>query len=145
MPKIEGLQRVISALQAKAAAATKDTDVSVVVGYTAAYALYVHEDLSKAHGDAYNEKWADDIAAGRKTSRGSGQQAKFLEQPMRERKEELRAIVTKALQQGKTMGQALLLAGLALQRWSQQICPVDTGVLRESAFTRLETGTGSVG
>lgn len=36
------------------------------------------------------------------------------------------------------MAQALLLAGLRLQRESQLLCPVLTGNLRNSAFTRVE-------
>ena len=36
------------------------------------------------------------------------------------------------------MGQAMLKAGLFLQAASQRLCPVDTGNLRASAFTRLE-------
>lgn len=36
--------------------ASKDK-VSVIVGYTAAYAIYVHEDLTKRHGKAYNDAY----------------------------------------------------------------------------------------
>jgi len=81
----------------------------VVVGYTANYAAYVHEDLSKAHGQEFNVKHRDEIAkagqwssnintkrttfklrgqagtaAGGMFPRGENQQAKFLESPARE-------------------------------------------------------------
>ncbi len=61
----------------------------IVVGYTAGYAVYVHEDLEKAHGTAFNEKYAEQIADPKNKqfhSRGSNQQAKFLEQPARQLK-----------------------------------------------------------
>ncbi len=57
-----------------------------VVGYTSDYAVYVHEDLEKAHGEIYNQKYAAEIADPnnkRFHSRGPNQQAKFLETPMR--------------------------------------------------------------
>ena len=69
-------------------------DTDVIVGYTANYAVYVHEDLNKAHGMQFNEKYAAEIAAAQGTPRGTAQggmfqrgkdqQAKFLERPARE-------------------------------------------------------------
>ena len=41
---------------------------------------------------------------------------------------------------GHVLAQALLAAGLRLQRESQMLVPIDTGNLRASAFTRLEQG-----
>jgi len=67
------------------------------VGYTASYALYVHENLDALHGAAYNAEYAEEIASSKKRKK-SGQfvkagkrfrkkrpqeQAKFLEQPVR--------------------------------------------------------------
>ena len=91
----------------------------VVVGYTANYAVYVHEDLEANHPN--------------------GGQAKYLEQPAREMQKQFSEIVLKAMQGGASMLQGLLLAGLALQRASQQLVPVDTGNLKNSAFTRKDT------
>lgn len=89
--------------------------VEVRVGYTAAYALYVHENLDALHGAAFNEAHADRISGtkGRKKmrkakgvsgihnpfdhSRGENQQAKFLEQPARELQPEMRAILREAM------------------------------------------------
>ena len=70
----------------------------IVVGYAQGYAVYVHEDLEKAHGAAFNEKYAELIAdPGNKRfrSRGPNQQAKFLEQPARE----LRPVILKIIHQ----------------------------------------------
>lgn len=71
-----------------------------------------------------------------------GKSAKFLEIPARQLSSDgtLANIVKQAKLSGKTTAQALLLAGLRLQRDSQALCPVLTGVLRASAFTRLTEG-----
>jgi hypothetical protein len=97
-------------------------DTDIVVGYTAKYAVYVHEDLSKAHGKEFNIKHADEIArAGRWSSslktgkttfkpkkglqkgtaqggmfpRGENQQAKFLEQPARQYRRKIIKMIQK--------------------------------------------------
>ncbi len=62
------------------------------VGYTAEYAIYVHENLDALHGDDYNTVYRRDIAAGRKRARGSGQRAKFLEDAIRENEFEIKDI-----------------------------------------------------
>lgn len=118
MANVEGLQKVVAALRARAAEANKASQASVAVGYTAAYAVFVHENLEAKHKE--------------------GKQAKFLEGPARAFQAVLAGIVREALQKGKTVAQALLLAGLRLQRESQLVVPIDTGNLRASAFTRLE-------
>ena len=93
--------------------------VDVIVGYTASYAAYVHEDLTKAHGKDFNIKHADEIAragemkttksgrqvfkpklkmgtaAGGMFPRGENQQAKFLEKPARDNRMILLNIIAK--------------------------------------------------
>ena len=91
--------------------------VKVVVGFTANYALWVHENVGA------------NFRVG---------QAKFLEQPARVEEPQMLSIVGKVLGSGKGMVQALTLAGLFLQRKAQQLTPVDTGNLKASAFTRRE-------
>ena len=66
----------------------------VRVGYTAAYAVIVHEVLEAAHGEEYNQKYAAEIASGAQYwykgawrtyhRRRPQEQAKFLEQPLRD-------------------------------------------------------------
>lgn len=81
---------------------TKGTRASTVVtvGYTADYAVFVHENEKAAHGEEYNRKYAEQIRKakdrrkkGTKASvrpRGPGQKAKFLEDPaVRNRKKVL--------------------------------------------------------
>lgn len=90
-------------------------DPTVKVGYTAQYAIYVHENLEANHPN--------------------GGQAKFLEQPARELKPVLKTIIQNSMKRGSTMEQGMLLAGLHLQGESQKLVPVDTGNLKASAFT----------
>lgn len=117
MAVIQNLERLVSKLRAKATQANKDANASVVVGFTQSYGIYVHENLEAVHPVG---------------------QAKFLEQPFREMRNVLYRIVSEAVRHGKTMAQGLLLAGLRLQREAQKLCPVDTGALKGSAFTRVE-------
>lgn len=120
--KIQNLKSLRDKLRARAAKAKKDLDGAVLVGYTAQYAIYVHENVEAKHEVG---------------------QAKFLEQPARELRPVLMKIVIEAVKAGRTILQGLLLAGLRLQRESQKLCPVDTGNLKNSAFTRIEGGNGS--
>jgi len=91
-----------------------------LIGYTAEYALYVHEDLEARHK--------------------VGKSAQFLMTPYRElvASGEISKILGTAAKHGVPLERALYTAGLRIQRESQKIVPVDTGNLRGSAFTRLE-------
>lgn len=90
---------------------------SAKVGYTQSYGIYVHENLDAHHPVG---------------------QAKFLESPFNRLRPMLYDIVVTAVRRGATVAQAVLMAGLRLQRESQQLVPVDTGALKGSAFTELE-------
>lgn len=116
--RVEGLNRVMDSMGARKKKALKEGAVSkFLVGYTAPYATFVHENLEAHHPN--------------------GGQAKFLEQPMRENARDYRFTITAALRAGKSMRQALLLAANRLKADSQKLCPVDTGKLVLSAFIRL--------
>ena len=93
-------------------------DPTVQVGYTAQYAIYVHENLEANHPN--------------------GGQAKFLEQPARELQPVLAKIISNSMKSGSTLEQGMLMAGLHLQGESQKLVPIDTGNLKASAFTRLQ-------
>ena len=56
-----------------------------------------------------------------------------------------RRLRRKAKTYGKATVRGLLKAGLHLQRVSQQLVPVDTGALKNSAFTRQEGDDVTVG
>ncbi len=112
---------------------------SAIVGYTASYALFVHESGS--------EKLTPVAGADRKRGRDvkgrftkGPKQSKYLEQPARElaNSGELARIVRKAAKRRVKLGKALVLAGLRIQQDSQEIVPIETGNLKGSAFTREE-------
>jgi len=80
----------------------KGVRTDVVVGYTALYAAYVHEDQSAAHGAAFNLKYATEIAkyGGRHKTyfrRGENQKAKFLEDPAKAKRPEILAIIARSM------------------------------------------------
>jgi hypothetical protein len=118
MAKLEGVDKLLTQLRGLAAKAKVDDKATATVGFTASYAIYVHEDLQANHPN--------------------GGQAKFLEQPARALRQELGKIIIDMMLKKKTLSQAVLVAALRLQRESQKLCPVDTGYLRASAFTRLD-------
>lgn len=140
MAEVRNLQRLMAKLDRKVAQAITDSEVSAVVGFTAAYALYVHENM---------EIWPPGMRLrGQPRPKGRGYfwdpqgkaQPKFLEQPARQLAGNgtLGSIIVQVLRSGKTVAMALLTAGLRLQREAMELVPVDTGNLRASAFTRIE-------
>ncbi len=108
---------------------------SVITGFTAAYALYVHENMEMK-------------LAGQPRPKGRGfywdpqgiSGPKFLEGPARELSNsgELSRIFTAIVKAGRTITQGLLACGFRIQREAQKRVPVDTGNLKASAFTRAE-------
>lgn len=144
---VDGLEKKIEEL----GRANKDK-CSIAVGYTANYALHVHENIEMRwrgfprsgevrliKGIAYTG-----YSAGSKKGNywdgtgGATGQAKFLEQPFRELRDEMSRLLTVALGNGATLEQSLYIIGLRLQRESQLLVPVDSGNLKASAFTRKD-------
>ena len=117
MPSMTNIKSVQNKLLKLANRYHTEGQMSVVVGYTANYAVYVHE---------------------RQARHAPGKQWKFLEQPARQMAGTLGDIVGTSLKHGTKLLQALYLAGMRLQRESQMIVPVKTGNLRGSAFTAKE-------
>lgn len=118
MATVANIERVTQVLNRKKARLAPRQASSYAVGFAAPYALYVHEDLTKAHP--------------------RGGQAKFLEEPMRTRSLDLATTGNQALRNGKSIDEALLAAGNQLLKFAQALCPVDTGRLRNSGYVRLE-------
>lgn len=114
MAKIEGVDRLMRKLKARELSSKEGDDVSVIFGYTANYAIYVHENLEAAHTNG---------------------QSKFLEQPFRELQDEFRRMIVESKKKGHSLEEALVLCALKLQRESMQLVPVASGNLRGSAFT----------
>lgn len=152
----------VRALAAKASATTPGQQVEVTVGFTAEYALWVHENMEiwppgmrlrglPRGGGLYRDKDGVVRVSERilKTGTIGGKhrgfywdpqgkaQPKFLEGPARELPPEFARMMVASMRAGQTLAQALLQCGLRLQREAQQRVPVDTGTLKASAFTRL--------
>ena len=115
--QINGLDRVQAKLTAMGQRSVGPGRVSVVVGYTASYSLHVHENLESHHPVG---------------------KAKYLEDPAREYAGVLGEIISETYKETKDLHQSLLVAGLRLQRESQVQVPIDTGNLKNSAFTEKE-------
>ncbi len=81
----------------------KGLKVAVIVSYSTEYALFVHEDLEAAHGSVFNTKYATEISnAGPNHkfffNRGTNQQAKFLEVPLRKLRRRMASIVVREME-----------------------------------------------
>jgi len=130
--RIEGLKKLNQTLRKLQTAYGSSTKVSVAVGYTVAYAVYVHENTQM--------KWKG--LPRRPPAHGvywEVGQPKFLEEPARTMQSELKAQVVRTLENGIAHGkkvslvQALVLAGNRLMAASQKLAPVETGDLKGSA------------
>lgn len=118
--EIDGGPQLFAKIRAINEKTKKDFQKRVEIGYSAYYAIYVHEDLSMNHPN--------------------GGEAKFLEKAIRKisKMGELGRIVKRKLEQGLTIGEALLAVGLRIIEVSNEIVPVDTGFLRDSAFVNVK-------
>lgn len=108
--EVDGVAEVTAALGRFAARAGR-TAVSVSVIYDTPYAIFVHEDLTKHHPVG---------------------QAKFLEAPSRSRAQDMARAAAAAWKAGQTWPQCLRAAAQVLLEASQQLVPVDTGLLKAS-------------
>lgn len=115
--KVEGLTALKGNLDRLAKKSKREDDGAVIVGFTQSYAVHVHE-----------------VQAMHKVG-----QWKYLETPARQMSKELKGIVVEVMAKGKSLLKGLLVAGLRLQRESQQLVPVDTSALKASAFTAIES------
>lgn len=114
-----GLDKLTAVLTARKLTGKRDSNLRLVVGFTAEHAIVVHEDLSAFH------------AIG---------QAKYLEQPMRENRAVYARIVRDKMKQGRSLRQAMLAAGYELLRDARALVPVDTGELKASGFVKVVDG-----
>lgn len=129
---IKSLQKKLKRLENEAREEARHASVST--GYTASYALYVHEMPMKHKGEKRRKKKNQ----GRFWDPQGRAQNKFLETPARQNREELGAVVVTVVKTGKKVRWGLLAAARLLQRMSQLLVPVDTGNLKNSAFTEFD-------
>lgn len=134
--EVQRVTALVQELKNRAQTARGEGRVVVAVGYATNYAIHVHENIEM--------KWAG--LPRKKPSKGNywgpSGQAKFLEMPARRLSRDgvLGQIIATAMSNGATLSEALILAGQRIQRDSQALVPVDTGTLKNSAFTVKEQG-----
>lgn len=112
--EVKGLERVVEALRHYG---RRHRSVRYVVGFSAPYSVYVHEDLRATH----------------RTGR-----AKFLEAPARTKGNEIAAKCRQVIKAGGDLEQGLLASANHLKDLAQALTPVDTGELQRSAYVRKE-------
>ncbi len=110
-----GAQKVIS--QLKARSLTGLSHFKLKVGFAAPYAIRIHEDLNLNHPN--------------------GGQAKYLEEPSRTLRPDMRALIHKKLKQRRSLEDATTAAGKLLLEAAKELVPVATGRLRDSGFIDL--------
>jgi len=140
MAEVHGVQTVVNAIKHIAHKHLETPNAvkgeSVIVGYSAGYALWVHESV-------------DMVLKGKPRGKGRGNfwdpqgkaQAKYLETPARQLNNsgELGNIVSRVMKSGRgNLQTALYMAGLRLLRESQKLVPVDSGHLKSSGFVLKE-------
>jgi hypothetical protein len=114
MPKIEGLKSLQTKLRKLESVSKRKDDVTVTVGYTQRYAIYVHErDLN------YNRP---------------GSQWKYLETPAREKERDIAKAAANTYGLTGSMEKALIIAGMRLIREAEPLVPVNSGALKASWF-----------
>lgn len=132
---VKGAGKVKKAFKLLEIKARRESNASVITGFNAAYALAVHENIEM--------KWKGLPRKGKKGKgaywdpQGRGQ-AKFLEQPARERRKEIGKLIRRAYKNKMPLDKAIKVGALFLQRLSQLLVPVDTSNLKGSAFTEIE-------
>jgi hypothetical protein len=93
---------------------------AVEVGYSAPYAVYVHENTQCRHPNGGNDH--------------------FLTGPVAQMVGELAVEAQAAISEGASRRDVLLEAGDALLEASRQQVPVDTGFLRDSGYVQIRRG-----
>lgn len=133
--RVKGVDKVVLALRRLGRESKKDSKGKYTVGYSAPYAIFVHERLDLRHQP--------------------GKQAKFLEQPLRTEQRRMAEIVRKTVRSGGTVDAGNALAALYLKKQSQLLCPISgwdpiisplldtSGTLHNSAFVKKD-GPGAV-
>jgi hypothetical protein len=119
----KAVERLVAKVKAMENEYRQQSERTVSVGYGSPeclYALFVHEDTTKRHTNG---------------------QAKYLEQPGRVYARQIGKVISEAVKAGKQTRIALLLGARFLLARSQELVPVDTGLLKSTGSAQLD-GTG---
>lgn len=112
--KVNGVKKVTETFQR---VSEQYQGAKYVIGFTAPYAVYVHENLNARHTNG---------------------EAKFLENATRLYAKAAAAMIANMLKNGKTVSQAVMAGGLVILGQAQKRCPVLTGRLKRSGFVKVE-------
>lgn len=115
---IKNVDKLIAKLELRRRKSVTDKGSVTVGTFGVRYALYVHENM-----EAYHHV-------------GS---AKFLERAYRKTYNQTVKTVLRGFKSGLTLVQALAAGGRLIQRESMKLTPVDTGNLKASHDTRVES------
>lgn len=115
LKRVYGLEKVLTEIRKRRSKAIGDGMSQVRVGYSASYAVPVHERLDVHHPVG---------------------QAKFLEQPLRTEQRKMTEIIRSRLMARMSLLDAQMEAAKHLISVSLQLVPVDTGELRDSWFIK---------
>jgi hypothetical protein len=135
MPQIQGFEKLVRKLKALSVAGRKKAIASV--GYSADYAVYVENDLTKRHGETFNEYYAAEIASGTEHARRPQEQAQFLSQPLQDNQTKLADIIATAVRNKEGVRVAVDRAARYLMAKSAEIVPIDTGNLISTAYINV--------
>lgn len=131
--KISGLSNIKKMLERRKRKVESELKHHVVVGYSAPYAVYVHENMEmKLEGEPRPSGIG--VYWGRPTAPG---QSKFLEEPARTK---AKLIGVRTAQVAKSTGsiiRALKAGGNLLKTESQNLVPVEYGDLKDSAYVEV--------
>lgn len=107
---------LVAQLQNLKKGAQRASGPKAVAGYSAPYAVYVHERTDVYHPVG---------------------QAKFLETAAAQQRGAMASLIADQMRKGRSINQATLTAAQLLLRESNRLVPVDTGFLRDSGRARV--------
>lgn len=131
--KIKGLNSVKKKLELELKKRKAETAQGIQVGYSAPYAIYVHEAVEmrlwgKPRKSGIGVYW-DPLGEA---------QAKFLETPARTKRKQLEAHMQTVAKNTNSVRRGMKAFGDLLLKESKKLVPVETGALRDSGYVRWE-------
>ena len=129
--RVSGVKKLQTTLTAKMRETQKQASGRVVVGYSAPYAMFVHESVGM-------------VLQGLPRPSGIGNywdpngQAKFLEQPTRQYAKDMGVFIRREMRGGSKLIDAMVGAARILLRESKKLVPVEYGDLKASGFVHIK-------
>lgn len=128
--KIKGVTELVAKLTRMGNRSRAETKMSVNVGFTAPYALPVHEKVEM--------KWQGlPRRSGIGVYWGPHGKAKFLEDPARDNQAAIAARIAQVTRNTHSVARGLYSGGVLLRQLSLEQVPVEYGVLRDSVYIEV--------